>query len=186
MYSWWEWLQLLLQLFRHQLDKLKFWREDTPRRKVQGSQSVGFILCRPWMSHTNPSSVVDQANDRQTGIVIYIAMLLAWIKTSQLWRLTQTLTLTLTELKYCKRQKCWHCSKLPFLETRLHKGLPSWVNKHAVSWRWQGPPSNTSTHKGIFGMLTMLAFHWTDMGASKVHPTHTPTGPQLVAMTLKT
>lgn len=32
----------------------------------------------------------------------------------------------------------------------LTKGLPSWVNKHAVSWRWQGPPSNTCTHKGTF------------------------------------
>lgn len=62
-------------------------------------------------------------------------------------------------------------------QTAVCSERPSRRESNMLSHEDDKAPHQTHPHtKGIFGMLTMLAFHWTAMGASKGHPAHTPTG----------
>lgn len=64
------------------------------------------------------------------------------------------------------------CSERPFTKA-------SHRESNMLSYEDDKAPHQTRLRtKGIFGMLTMLAFHGTGMGFPKVHPLHSPTGPQ--------
>lgn len=59
---------------------------------------------------------------------------------------------------------------------RPSQKLPIMSQQTCCLMKMTRPPSNTSTDNGTFGMLTMLAFHWTGMAALNVYSTYSPTG----------
>jgi len=96
-------------------------------------------------------------------------LLIIWGYCTEIQSETQELALELTAVWK------WQASQRPPIESQQTCCLIKMTRP---------PPSNTSTHKRIFGMLTMLAFHWTGIGCFKSQPNWTQS-PNMLPWRLK-